>query len=302
MMKEFHQHVGSTTPIQALAYLLKVASQGRRCQFLHLPSCDEQNCGCVSISSINTLLAYKSSLSSGLQQRGIFPNPFESDEVHSGINSVKKLMKANRISEHQAARISDEQVKNTLAELDWDRAYLSSDREIWVLNRNILIVKLMYHLGARISDILNLKWEDVSFKENGNVEICFVNVKNLKLFEPKVNVIAVDKDELNVITDFRNWKKLSNPLGGVAVAIFRAHALHSKVASSSISTKVVAKFIQDKFGPKFTTHSFRVSRACQLKEENVSDDKIAEAIRVNSISMAKRYSKQAVTSFFDKKH
>ena len=170
------------------------------------------------------------------------------------LSSVKKIPKA--ISKSQMEQIFEDlkKSKQTNAEL------------------YILILKLIYLSGLRISEALNLKWSDINHQDNS----IYVYGKGSK--ERKVFIIN------DYLVQLKNLEKNSQ-------FIFT-------INKKKISTRSVNKFLQNCYDNsliknKLSSHIFRHSFATTMLENNADIRHIQKLLGHSSISTTEIYTKVA---------
>ncbi len=136
----------------------------------------------------------------------------------------------------------------------------------------ILVLKLIYLSGLRISEALNLKWSDINYQDNS----IYVYGKGAK--ERKVYIV---KDYLNHLKN----------LGKNNQFVF---ALSNK----KISTRSVNKFLENCYKDsiikfKLSSHVFRHSFATTMLENNADIRHIQKLLGHSSISTTEIYTKVA---------
>ena len=170
------------------------------------------------------------------------------------LSSFKKIPKA--ISKSQMEQIFEDLKK-------------SKQTNAWLY---ILILKLIYLSGLRISEALNLKWSDINYQDNS----IYVYGKGLK--ERKVFIIK------NYLVQLRNLKKNNQ-------YIFT-------INKKRISSRSVNKFLQNCYDNsliknKLSSHIFRHSFATTMLENNADIRHIQKLLGHSSISTTEIYTKVA---------
>ena len=170
------------------------------------------------------------------------------------LSTVKKIPKA--ISKSQMEQIFEDLKK-------------SKQSNAWLY---ILILKLIYLSGLRISEALNLKWSDINHQDNS----IYVYGKGSK--ERKVFIIN------DYLVQLKNLEKNSQ-------FIFT-------INKKKISTRSVNKFLQNCYDNsliknKLSSHTFRHSFATTMLENNADIRHIQKLLGHSSISTTEIYTKVA---------
>ena len=170
------------------------------------------------------------------------------------LSTVKKIPKA--ISKSQMEQIFEDLKK-------------SKQSNAWLY---ILILKLIYLSGLRISEALNLKWSDINHQDNS----IYVYGKGSK--ERKVFIIN------DYLVQLKNLEKNSQ-------FIFT-------INKKKISTRSVNKFLQNCYDNsliknKLSSHIFRHSFATTMLENNADIRHIQKLLGHSSISTTEIYTKVA---------
>ena len=136
----------------------------------------------------------------------------------------------------------------------------------------ILVLKLIYLSGLRISEALNLKWSDINYQDNS----IYVYGKGAK--ERKVYII---KDYLNHLKN----------LGKKNQFVFA-------FSNKKISARSVNKFLENSYNDsiikhKLSSHVFRHSFATTMLENNADIRHIQKLLGHSSISTTEIYTKVA---------
>ena len=136
----------------------------------------------------------------------------------------------------------------------------------------ILVLKLIYLSGLRISEALNLKWSDINFQDNS----IYVYGKGSK--ERKVYIIR----------DFLDHLK----------NLYKKNQFVFTLNSKKISARSVNKFLENCFNDsiikdKLSSHVFRHSFATTMLENNADIRHIQKLLGHSSISTTEIYTKVA---------
>ena len=136
----------------------------------------------------------------------------------------------------------------------------------------ILVLKLIYLSGLRISEALNLKWSDINFQDNS----IYVYGKGSK--ERKVYII---KDFLDHLKN-----------------LYKKNQFVFTLNSKKISARSVNKFLENCFNDsiikdKLSSHVFRHSFATTMLENNADIRHIQKLLGHSSISTTEIYTKVA---------
>ena len=170
------------------------------------------------------------------------------------LSSVKKIPKA--ISKSQMEQIFEDLENSNQTNADL----------------YILILKLIYLSGLRISEALNLKWSDINHQDNS----IYVYGKGLK--ERKVFIIS------DYLVQLKNLEKNN-------LYVF-------SINKKRISTRSVNKFLQNCYdnsiiNNKLSSHIFRHSFATTMLENNADIRHIQKLLGHSSISTTEIYTKVA---------
>ena len=134
----------------------------------------------------------------------------------------------------------------------------------------ILILKLIYLSGLRISEALNLKWSDINYQDNS----IYVYGKGSK--ERKVYIIKDYLFQLKILE--------------------KNHQFIFTINKNRISSRSVNKFLENCYNSsiiefKLSTHIFRHSFATTMLENNADIRHIQKLLGHSSISTTEIYTK-----------
>lgn len=272
----------------ALTFLMYVGEGGREKHVFHVFSCDGiDSCNCPKFSSVNTLISYRSALRQMFTVN--FPttiNPFNSIQVDCLILALQHKFLDNRIPTKQAKALSEGVILETLKQAEFDAIFERDKSKQWTLLRNILVCKVMAAFGCRASDVLRLKCSDITESVDALV-FSFYNTKTAMTNGPRVEIVYKVNDTFKVISSMSEWKPLAHAIFPFCLKkhLDLANPPHMKSA-------VINRFVKLLFGDEFSSHSLRVSKACDLALKDDNFDDIALKMGMKSPVTAKRYSQQ----------
>lgn len=272
----------------ALTFLMFVGEGGREKHFFHVLNCNKhQSCDCPTFSSVNTIITYRSSLRQMFST--LFPllhNPFDSLSVDCLILSLQHKFLDNRIPTKQAKALSESVIIDTIKQAEFDAVFERDKDKKWTQLRNILICKIMASFGCRASDVLRLRWADITI--NGDsITFSFFNTKTAMSNGPRVENCVKSRDVFKLFNSIVEWKPLCHPSFPFCLKKFR-HLSEPPYMKST----VINKFVKLLFGEEFSSHSLRVSKACELARNHDDMKLVAGEMGMKSPVTAKRYSQQ----------
>lgn len=278
----------SITSDVALTFQMYIGAGGRAKHTFHLTNCNNKvGCDCPTFSSVNTLITYRSSLRQMFSCT--FPNivnPFDSLAVDSLILSLQHKFLDNRIPTKQAKALSESMIIATIKQAEFDAVFERDKDKKWTQLRNILICKIMACFGCRASDVLRIRWADIEV--SGDViTFSFFNTKTAMSNGPRVESIIKANDKLKVFDSVLEWKPLSHPLFPFCLKKFLKFANPPHMKST-----VINKFVKLLFGEEYSSHSLRVSKACEIARCHDDMSVVAGQMGMKSPVTAKRYSQQ----------
>lgn len=265
-----------------------IGESGRDKHVFHVTSCkDPQSCDCPHFSSVNTIVTYRSSLRQMFSAE--FPkcsNPFDSIAVDSLILSLQHKFLDNRIPTKQAKRLSPSVIVDTIKQAEFDAIFERDLTKRWAMLRNVLVCKIMTVFGCRASDVLQLRWNDIDMSGDP-VIFSFFNTKTAMSNGPRIETLTKFSDKLNVIPALMEWKPMSH-----AIFPFCLHKFVGHVNPPHMKSTVINKFVKSIFGLDYSSHSLRVSKACDIASEHNDFTVVASQMGMKSPITAKRYSQQ----------
>lgn len=277
---------------QVLAFFVFLGERGRSKSTFHAKTCDRNRaCSCPTFSSVATLQSYRSALRAGLNESGFYHDkvhPVDNLRVDSFFASLSAEFVASRISTKQAHRITSTVFSDVVATLDFNAAFERDDKAKWILQRNLCIVTFMFQFGCRASDVLRLKVGDLELHED-HLNVTFFHSKTSLAVGPRRVELHSAEDDFDVIQRIRDLNLVDNHS-----LIFTNWTHRSSPDPPNISSAVINKFIKASFGAQFTSHSLRVSKACNLKDNGDDDVSIASSLHMKSPLTAKRYAQQSL--------
>lgn len=222
----------------------------------------------------------------------VTPNPANDFVVDCFLNTARKNADKMRIEERQAQPISRANANEIAARIEM-AAYTKPDT-IYSLTqfRNAALIRTLSYTGGRAVDILNLQWSDVIHEPNADKIIITIRVgKTATQRKPWVHVINV-KTEGRLAQSLVTLGKESSKLTKQNGYVFRTFAGGKINSGLPLSRTQLAALVKEKFGKKYSTHSFRVAKAIGLKQLGLTWPAIAGGIGATP-STAERYARQA---------
>lgn len=286
------KNIAKATPNEVIGFILSNVDTNKDGHCIHLQTCKGGACSCPAVSSLSTLRAYKAAIKAGYSKYPNLLNRAETPEMAAFIHTIKKRMKANRFTPKQAQIFDSTFLQRRISDMEWRLSQMDPGRPQWILHRDLLLVKCLTHFGFRASDALRIKWGDITTLNERELSITLRDVKNLKFGETfKVNLKVAD-DDLDILHHLEQWSAMSNQHKNPALFVFRQYATKPE-GQRPLNIKTLNQFIRNEFGQNFSSHSFRVTKACELKSQGDSSKVIARALRLKTTTMADYYSKQS---------
>lgn len=269
--------------------------QNPKARRLHVSDCrDRDDCDCPKLPAYNTILSYKSALRTGFNNRqhaASLKNPMDSFEVTSFLKRVKKLTSVNRLEDKQALPIPVATVMNVTGKMDLDAAFNRNPMQKNSLRRDACLFRLLSFIGGRSTDILSLKWGDISFSED--VLNCTISIKCGKTATIRkpwvIHTHAEDRHRIiaSLITLSRSYATKPDN----SEFLFRSVKYDAKSNPLPLKIGYLNKIITKWFGKEYSSHSFRVAKAIGLKQAGATLERVALGIGA-TCETAARYSRK----------
>ena len=145
--------------------------------------------------------------------------------------------------------------------------------------RNLTLLVLLYDTGARASEIINLKVEDICLEE----KVVILTGKG-----NKQRVVPIMENTKELIDQYLNQEKINNGL------IFKKNATYSLIHHLFIKLNN-----QKNINKNITPHTFRRSRAIHLLDKGVNIMYIKELLDHKSVTTTEEYAKVLEKSKFE---
>lgn len=145
--------------------------------------------------------------------------------------------------------------------------------------RNLTLLVLLYDTGARASEIINLKVEDIRLEE----KVVILTGKG-----NKQRVVPIMENTKELIDQYLNQEKINNGL------IFKKNATYSLIHHLFIKLNN-----QKNINKNITPHTFRRSRAIHLLDKGVNIMYIKELLDHESVTTTEEYAKVLEKSKFE---
>lgn len=274
-----------------LTFFMKLGESGRNCKTFHISPCDNKSdCACPTFSSVNTIVTYRSALR--LMFSYEFPdkvNPFDDFKVDCFLSTLNNKFIENRVVTKQAKALTMECIVDKLKQVEFDAIFERDDTKKWSLTRNILVCKIMAQFGCRASDVLRLKWSDIVVCDSF-VRFSFFHTKTCMSNGPRIETLYKNLDVFMIHEMLSNWMSQSH-----SSVPFTLKKHVSTEFPPHMSSSVVNNFVKSAFGVEYSSHSLRVSKACDLALDSLDSKDIAKSMGMKSPVTAKRYSQQKLS-------
>lgn len=254
----------------------------------------DDTCQCPCLHRPSTLHNIRTAISNGFRLHAIFPNPANDFIVDCFLKTVRKHSDISRIEERQALPISRQKANDVAAQLEMT-AYTKPET-IFALTclRNSALIRLLSYTGGRAVDILNLQWTDIQHYADADKIVINIKVGKTATTQKPWKIVIDTKSEGRLAQILVTFGRECSKLTKINGYIFRTFTGGKLNQPSPLSRTQLAALIKEKFGQKFTTHSFRVAKAIGLKQLGLTWSGIAAGIGATPTT-AERYARRTET-------
>jgi integrase len=195
------------------------------------------------------------------------------------LNLVKQGIKNQGIVPKQAPVIHRDRIYELIKKVTEVIRISETPSKKFTQLRLLTILVLAAELGVRLDDIVNLKYQNVIIcDKNKFMIIKFVKSKNSKLCEYRRDKLSTNGDSMAGFVLLMYIKKFFK--GVLSRAIFTT----SDIKLNMVNRDTVARNLKDYMltGENFTFHSFRVSKAHELYDNNTDIKALASYMAQSS--------------------
>lgn len=292
---EHHLDFETLTPCDVNAFLLHISLKSAHLYTYHWDKCPKDNCDCPVLGSVRNIEAYRSSIRLLFNERCRGPfNPVNSLECDSLIYTLKKLKTGNRLMRKQALKLESTVITSTLNSFLIHIDFETSSPKKFELMRNVLFVGLLFYSGSRFSDISRLRWSDISCLSSTELKFFITHTKYPNSNnECHIESRNISFDIPSLFSRYKDFCYISGNICKTGKIFVNWKSLKRQKGSGVIQVSTINSFVKSLFGPNVSSHSFRVSRACELFNSSGNLGDVQTQLRLKSLSMASHYSKQA---------
>lgn len=153
--------------------------------------------------------------------------------------------------------------------------------------RDKALFSLAYATGMRVSEVANLQFSDLQYKQQDGHRVLFITIRNSKTDQYSkgqfVRVTAFTDVKLCPIANLDNWQRF---LGRSFGYIFVGFTKTKKPKLKSITRQSVFRLVKCYFGKDYSPHSFRSSHVTHAADRGATIQEIMNSTRhghINSV-------------------